>query len=111
MQPQSVRQIHVVFKSRPPPGVAKLQQGTGSSQAVSQIQQDAQKLKTMLQSGIYYVKLVGELPSTTADSIKWTFEFKDTPEAARARTITRLVSRTHFEEGNPTAFLKLFGFE
>ena len=110
MQPQEVREIHVIFKSRPPPGAIKLQQGTGSSQAVSQIQQDAQKLKTMLQSGIYFVKMIGEI-SASKNEINWTFEFKDTPDAGKVKTTTRLISRTKFEDGKPLAFLNGFGFE
>ena len=65
MQPQHVEQIHLVFKARQPAGLEKVQ-GSGSSQANSQQQQDVQKLRTMLQSGIYFTQLVGTIDDDDA---------------------------------------------
>lgn len=126
MQPQHVGEIHLVFKARAPPGAARVQ-GTSAAQGNSQQQQDFQRLKTMLQSGIYFVQVIGSVPKTPdadttrngineAEALKsgritWTFEFKDTPEAGQQRTNTRLVSRTLFEHGDLLAFLNLFGYE
>lgn len=133
MQPQHVEEIHAVFKARQPAGLETLQ-GSGSSQANSQQQQDLQKLRTMLQSGVYFVKLVGTVMDRHATHdhegdgevwtngngsqrlpndprIDWVFEFKDTPEAGQQTTNTRLVSRTKFLNGDMVAFLNLFGYE
>lgn len=114
MQPQDVREIHLVFKTRVPPGLEKVQ-GTGGSSSNAQQQQDLQRIKNMLQSPIYLVKLVGTIndQALTGESpnVSWTLEFKDTPEVAKQPISTRLVSRIELEEGNLTAFLDLFGFE
>src|SRR5689334_12115134 len=60
MQPQHAQEIHLVFKARQPAGLEKVQ-ASSSSQANSQQQQDAQKIRTMLQSGVYFVQLVGTI--------------------------------------------------
>jgi len=133
MQPQHVEEIHLVFKARQPAGLEAVQ-GSGSSQANSQQQQDLQKLRNMLQSGVYFVKLIGTIVDKDAThdhegdgevctngdafqrlpnrrSIDWVFEFKDTPEAGQQATITRLISRTKFADGDRIAFLNFFGYE
>lgn len=133
MQPQHVEEIHLVFKARQPAGLEAVQ-GSGSSQANSQQQQDLQKLRNMLQSGVYFVKLVGTIVDNDAThdhegdgealtdgngsqrlpnrrKIDWVFEFKDTPEAGQQATNTRLISRTKFVDGDMIPFLNLFGYE
>lgn len=133
MEPRDVEEIHLVFKARQPAGLEKVQV-SGGSQATSQQQQEVQKLRTMMQSGVYYVQLVGTIidsdgirehkeaheASTNGDArhqrsnsrrIDWTFEFKDTPEAGQQATNTRLISRTTIQDGEMTAFLNLFGYE
>jgi len=133
MQPQHAEEIHLVFKARQPVGLEKVQ-GSGSSQANSQQQQDVQKLRTMLQSGVYFVQLVGTIvngdiaredkndteastngnePHRLSDArrIEWAFEFKDTPEAGLQAANTRLISRTSLIGGELIPFLDLFGFE
>lgn len=133
MQPQHVEEVHLVFKARQPAGLDKMQ-SSGSSQANSQQQQEVQKLRTMLQSGVYFVQLIGKIgdrstiteyneayeagtngdaPQQSSDSrkVEWTFEFKDTPEAGQQATNTRLISRTNFEDGDLIPFLSLFGYE
>lgn len=133
MQPQYVEEIHLVFKARIPPGLEKVQ-GSGGNQGNQQQQNEIQRLKGMLQSGIYFVQLVGtivadqttiELQNDTGFNIQngeltggrsrqkvnWWFEFKDTPESTKQPTNTRLVSRNRFEDGEMIAFMDLFGFE
>lgn len=133
MQPQHTEEIHLVFKARQPAGLEKVQ-GSSSSQANSQQQQDVQKLTTMLQSGVYFVQLVGTIvqgdfaredendaeASTNGKDqqkmpagrwIEWAFEFKDTPEAGQQATNIRFVSHTQFEHGELIPFLDLLGFE
>ena len=114
MQPRDVCEIHLVFKTRVPPGLDKVQ-GTGGSSSNAQQQQELQRVKNMLQSPIYLVKFVGTVDTSSATksnpSISWVLEFKDTPEVVKQPISTRLVSRTDLEDGNLTAFLDLFGFE
>lgn len=114
MQPRDVREIHLVFKTRVPPGLDKVQ-GTGGSSSNAQQLQELQRVKNMLQSPIYLVKLVGTIDTLSAaksvSSVNWVLEFKDTPEVAKQPISTRLVSRTELDGGNLTAFLDLFGFE
>src|SRR6202000_2015626 len=132
MQPQESKEIHLVFKARQPPGL-DLVQSIGASNLASQQQQDLQRLKNMLNAVLYYVHLIGEVlldektkgtededvAMTDGDSgsksedpsVKWTLEFKDTPEAGKQPVSSRLVSRTPIEEGNLIRFLDNFGYE
>lgn len=130
MQPQDVEEVHIILKSRAPPGLEKLQ-GSSSAQGSQQQQQEIQRLKGLLQGGIYNVKLIGKITQKphqktpqingahskdqTADrsgqSIEWTLEFKDTPAAGKQATNTRLTSRTKLGSGNLVAFFDVFGFE
>lgn len=133
MQPQHVEEIHLVFKARTPPGLEKVH-GSGGSQGNQQQQNEIQRLKGMLQSGIYFVQLVGTIVASqtpaelqngqlfdternelvedrTQQKVNWRFEFKDTPESTKQPTNTRLISRTRFEDGEMIAFMDLFGFE
>lgn len=113
MQPRDVQEIHIIFKTRVPPGLDKVQNTGGSSSNVQQ-QQELQKIKNMLQSPIYLVKLVGTVDTHNLhgdQTVTWSLEFKDTPEVAKQPISTRLVSRVALEDGNITSFLDLFGFE
>jgi len=133
MQPQYVEEIHLIFKARTPPGLEKVQ-GSGGNQGNQQQQNDIQRLKGMLQSGIYFVQLIGTIVADqtrvglqddagpkiqtgelvedrTQQKVDWWFEFKDTPESTKQPTNTRLVSRNRFEDGEMIAFLDHFGFE
>lgn len=131
MQPQYTEEIHLVFKARTPPGLEKVQgTTTGGGSGLQQQQQEFQKLRTMLQSGIFFVQLVGSIVQDGNEAsaqnghdvqmngtypegskIEWTFEFKDTPEAAKQPVTTRLVSRTKFDDGDMFGFLDLLGYE
>ncbi|EXJ71333.1 uncharacterized protein A1O5_05139 [Cladophialophora psammophila CBS 110553] len=132
MQPQDAKEIHLVFKARQPPGV-DLVQSIGASHLASQRQQDIQRVKNMLNAGLYYVQLVGEVlpekPARVAEngdvtmtngsggqaaeksSVKWSFEFRDTPDAGKQAVSSRLISRTPMDEGNFIRFLDNFGYD
>lgn len=129
MQPQDAAEIHLVFKARAPSGL-DLVQPIGASNLVSQ--QDVQKIKNMLNAGLYYVQLVGEVLSEAAhgaedgdvamtnghhdsksakSAVRWSFEFKDTPDPGKQAVSTRLVSKIPMDEGDLVKFLDLFGYE
>ncbi|OCT51876.1 Mediator of RNA polymerase II transcription subunit 18 [Cladophialophora carrionii] len=132
MQPQDVREIQLVFKARQPFGL-DLVQSIGASNLASQQQQDLQRVKHMLNAGLYYVHLVGEvLPEKKArrpenedvtmtdantsseakvSTVRWSLDFRDTPEPGKQPVSSRMVSRTPLEEGNLIRFLDNFGFE
>lgn len=134
MQPQNAEEVHIILKSRIPPGLEKVQ-GSSGGQGSQQQQQEIQRLKGLLQGGIYNVKLVGRIstkdqPSDlqengtemrldhteqstnrSGQSIEWTFEFKDTPAAGKQATNVRLISRTKLGNGDLVAFFNVFGFE
>ena len=66
MQPQIIQEVHLVFKARTPAGLDKVQvPGTGGSAGTTQQQQELQKLRTMLQSGLFYVQLVGSIQASS----------------------------------------------
>ena len=127
MQPQAAKVITLVFKARQPPGL-EFVQSIGATNLGPQQQQDLQRVKNMLNAGLYYVHLIGEIVldrkgkggiAETADKIKptpqtpkvrWCFEFKDTPEAGKQPVSYRLISRTPME-GDLTLFMDGFGFE
>lgn len=123
MQPQDVEEVHIILKSRSPPGLEKVQ-GSGSAQGSQQQQQELQRLKGLLQGGIYNVKLVGKVvrqqqnddsqtnaTQPAGPTIEWTLEFKDTPAAGKQPTNIRLISRTKLGGGDIVAFFSVFGFE
>jgi hypothetical protein len=132
MQPRHVREVRLVFKARQPFGL-DLVQSIGASNLASQQQQDLQRVKHMLNAGLYYVHLVGEvLPgknvkrtvtedvamtdvNTSSEAelpiVRWSLDFKDTPEAGKQPVSLRLISRTPMEDGNLTQFLDNFGYE
>ncbi|KAJ9607951.1 Mediator of RNA polymerase II transcription subunit 18 [Cladophialophora chaetospira] len=132
MQPQDAKEIHLVFKARQPPGL-DLVQSIGASNLASQQQQEIQRVKNMLNAGIYHVRLIGAVqgskkikgaengdvvmqdndPIAKSDNttVSWTLEFKDTPEAGKQTVSSRLLSRTPMEGTNLVQFLDGFGFE
>lgn len=112
MQPQDVEQVVLVFKSRVPPGLAKVQ-AKGGTQGVQQ-QSDMQKLTTMLTSGLYFVHCVGAIARDKDASnlhISWTLDFKDTPEAGKQNVTSRLAFRVPISDGDPVEFMTTFGYE
>lgn len=127
MQPKPVKELHLVFKSQSPPGLANVP-STGGSQTASA--QEAQRVGKMLSSGLYYIQLVGniEMRNTKAAngdvtftnghqepdpnlSVKWYLEFKDIPEAGKQPVSSRLVSKTEIIDGDVMAFMQQFGYE
>lgn len=130
MQPQDVEELHIILKSRTPPGLERVQ-GSSSAQGSQQQQQEYQRLKGLLQGGIYNVKVVGKFvrkvnraaqATNGVDSrnqntdrseqiIEWTLEFKDTPAAGKQTTNNRLIARVKLGSGDIVAFFDMFGFE
>ncbi|KAK4949667.1 hypothetical protein LTR10_011508 [Elasticomyces elasticus] len=129
MQPQETLEIHLVFKARPPAGLDHIP-SAGGSQGI--LQPEAQKIRSMLNAGIYYVQVIGEVIQNEPKSVqngdtamtngngvsdsdkptvKWTFDFKDTPDAGKQAVSTRLISRTPLEEGDLVKFLEAFDYE
>jgi len=130
-QPQDATEIHLVFKPRQPPGL-DLVQSIGGSNLASQQQQDMLRFKGMLNGGLYYMQLVGEVvldkkakstengdeemlngssgPKSGKPAVRWMLEFKDTPDAGKQSVSSRMVSRTPME-GNLTKFSDNFGFD
>lgn len=112
MQPQDVRQVVLVFKSKVPPGLAKVQ-AKGGTQGVQQ-QSDMQKLTTMLTSGLFFVHCIGAIGKDDDGSnrrISWTLDFKDTPEAGKQSVTSRLAFKIPITDGDPTDFMTAFGYE
>jgi hypothetical protein len=130
MQPQDIKEIHVIFKATSPPGLDKVQ-SIGASHLANQQGQDTQRIKSMLSGGLYYVQLIGEISSlqkvnsvnsskhegneNTGDVseviVKWSLEFKDTPDPAKSAVSSRLISRIPIEEGRLMKFMASFGYE
>jgi len=129
MQPQDAAEIHLVFRARTPPGLDKIP-SAGGSQGI--LQQDVQKVRTMLNAGLYYVQLIGEVvnderkvaadgdtamkngngnSNTPHPTLRWTLDFKDTPEPGKQAVSTRLLSRTPMDEGDLVNFLDSFGYD
>ncbi|EHY55951.1 Mediator of RNA polymerase II transcription subunit 18 [Exophiala dermatitidis] len=135
MQPQHTIEIHLVFKPRTPAGLERLP-SAGGTQGV--LQQDVQKLKNMLNAGLYYLQLVGEVvpppklkgtekgdvamsdangdanptkstPGTAV--VNWHLDFKDTPEPGKQAVSTRLISRIPINDGDYIQFMNNFGYE
>ncbi|KIW13272.1 hypothetical protein PV08_08459 [Exophiala spinifera] len=130
MQPQKVVEVHLIFKARSPPGLDNIP-SAGGSQGI--MQPEVQKIRAMLNGSLYYVQLVGEValgdtknqldgdvtmttngsgdPSVSQTKIKWTFEFKDTPEAGKQAVSTRLIHKVPLEDGDFVQFLNAFGYD
>ena len=132
MQPKSVQQIHLVFKTQTPVGLQIGSAGRTSSDK----QQEAQRIMRLLSIGVYYVQVVGKVETdkgvrindaklngdvemangVTGQSgeiglLRWQLEFNDTPEAGKQALSTRYVARTPIEDGDVVKFMKQFGYE
>jgi hypothetical protein len=133
MQPQPLQEIHLVFKSQVPPA---LQAGIANTTSSSDKQSETQRTIRMLNTGLYYVqvigrvvtsgdaKRVGEAPdgdvemtngeaSTAVSSrqIRWRLDFKNTPEPGKQTTSVRFVSRISIEDGDVIQFMRRLGYE
>jgi hypothetical protein len=127
MQPKPVEQVVLVFKARPPPGLANLP-GPGEASGKA----DVQRIAKMLTSNIYYVKVIGTVKSTRKAAlsdvqttnahsgrtdvdrtIDWHFEFKDIPDAGTGQATVngRLLYRFDIEGNDLLTFMKQFGYE
>lgn len=127
MQPQETREVHLVFKAQIPTGLSKIP-SAGGSQGVQQ--QNVQNVKNMLTSSLYYVQVVGEVtpkPGQTGNDVdminghdlsivdestlKWTFDFRDTPDPGKQLISSRLISKTPIDDGDVSKFVNHFGYE
>ena len=139
MQPQPVLERHLVFKPRPPPGIANLPSGSGPQGAQ---QQELQKTRQMLNAPLNYVQLVGFLENKEPThkkeqaavsnmnedhgtimtdeedgskedpkTFQWHLEFKDIPEPGKVSAASRAFSRTRFLEGDFIKFMNDLGYE
>ncbi len=139
MQPQPVLERHLIFKPRPPSGLANLPSGSGPQGAQ---QQELQKTRQMLNSPLSYVQLVGSLENKKPTQKKeravvsdmnedhaiiisddeegsregrktfqWYLEFKDIPEPGKVSAASRAFSRTRFLEGDFIKFMNDLGYE
>jgi hypothetical protein len=140
MQPQTVEKLHLIFKARPPPGLAEIQKSSGGgSQGV--VPPEVQKTRTMLSTSLYYIQLVGttqehsghgeenDANGHTWDSgdvimsngdvgdmkksnkLSWVLEFRDTPDPGKQPVSSRLLYRIPILDGDIVKFTKDFGFE
>lgn len=140
MQPQAVEELHLVFKAKPPQGLAEIQKSSGGgSQGV--VPPEVQKTRTMLNASLYYLQLVGTVLAESRDSEKdeanerfsdsvdvvmstgdvgegkemkqlnWVLEFRDTPDPGKQPVTSRLLYRVPVREGEIMKFMKDFGFE
>jgi mediator of RNA polymerase II transcription subunit 18, fungi type len=138
MQPEAVKEIHLIFKAKPPPGLADVQKSSGGgSQGV--VPPEVQKTRSMLNASLYYIQLVGTVQvksqrNNTNDAngdvsasgdvlmadedgqedvkqLKWTLEFRDTPDPGKQPVSSRLLYKTPIVEGDIVKFIEEFGFE
>jgi Med18 protein len=132
MQPKSVREIHLVFKSQTPSAL----QTSASKGDTTEQQQETQRVMRMLTTGLYFAQVVGKVlteehaeanghisngdvemtngqdsKSTDTLKVRWHVEFKDTPEAGKQTLSNRYSSSTAIEDGDIIGFMKKFGFD
>ncbi|RMZ77376.1 hypothetical protein DV737_g4399, partial [Chaetothyriales sp. CBS 132003] len=129
MQPQYVRELHLVYKSIVPPGLRLIPGATNSDRIQSP---EVQRVSKMLTNSLYYVHLVAsieERKTSTVQSgqvkaandtkerqdartVNWRLDFKDIPEPGTQVVTSRLISSIPIEGGTDlVSFMKAFGFE
>lgn len=140
MQPLRCKEVHLIFKARPPAPV-----GTGPPVGGSQdvVQPEIQRTRLLLSGNLFYIQLVGEVVDVSAPNspgnghdgslqsangdvpmtgtmhddsasgtkIQWKLEFRDIPDAGKQPVTVRLMSRTLIQKGDILQFLLNFGFE
>lgn len=135
MQPQAVEALHMIFKAKPPPGLADTQKSSGGgSQGV--VPPEVQKTRSMLNASLYYIQVVGTVQAKSRRShvngdltgsgdvlmangdtldeskkLKWTLEFRDTPDPGKQPVSSRLLYKTPIVEGDIAKFVRNLGFE
>jgi mediator of RNA polymerase II transcription subunit 18, fungi type len=138
MQPQAVEELRLIFKAKPPPGLADVQKSSGGgSQGV--VPPEVQKTRSMLNASLYYIQLVGTVQAksqrnSTDDAsgdvsasgdvlmadedgqedvkqLNWTLEFRDTPDPGKQPVSSRLLYKTPIVDGDIVKFIEDFGFE
>ncbi|KAF7508261.1 hypothetical protein GJ744_009406 [Endocarpon pusillum] len=139
MPPQPVLERHLIFKPRPPPGLANLPTGSGPQ---GPQQQELQKTRQMLNTPLNYVQVVGLLenkeltprkeqpvvPNMNGDhdlimtgdedeseqnrkAFQWYLEFNDIPEPGKVSATSRAASKTRILEGDVIKFMNDLGYE
>ncbi|RMZ84394.1 hypothetical protein DV738_g637, partial [Chaetothyriales sp. CBS 135597] len=126
MQPQHVRELHLVYKSTVPPGLRLIPSATNSDRIQNP---EVQRVSNMLTKSLYHVQLIGTIEAqktaTTVTSangskeqqaapppvVSWRLEFKDIPEPGTQVVTSRLMSSIPIEGGDLPSFMNAFGFE
>jgi hypothetical protein len=140
MQPHAVKELHLVFKAKAPPGIAEIQKSSGGgSQGV--VPPEVQKTRTMLNASLYYIQLVGTAQTESrheeekisngnigasgdvvmsngtvreakdTKQLNWVLEFRDTPDPGKQPVTSRLLYKIPVLEGDTLGFINDFGFE
>ena len=140
MQPEAVEELHLIFKPKPPQGLAEIQKSSGGgSQGV--VPPEVQKTRTMLNASLYYVQVVGTAQAETHSSgredanrhvhqsghllmsdcdvqqdrtrkqLKWTLEFRDIPDPGKQPVTSRLLYKIPILEGDVMKYIQDFGFQ
>ncbi|WEW55435.1 Mediator of RNA polymerase II transcription subunit 18 [Emydomyces testavorans] len=133
MQPDHLYERHLIFKPYRKPGFLKPR--PGGSQDVQA--PEVQRLNKLLNGGLYYVQLVGEVKAAdfgigsvdvamggVTDAEKqggnqydpsnqsWRIEFKDIPDAGTGSAVTsRLISTSRIPYGDIVPMMKAWGYE
>jgi hypothetical protein len=132
MRPVYAQEVHLVFKAQTP---LALRADFPGGNASNDKQQETQRLMRVLNSGIYYMQVVGKSQprknlhsngetngdvhmtngnhssTSKASRIEWFVEFKDTPEAGKQALSSRYIARTKIEEGDVMNFMAQFGYD
>jgi hypothetical protein len=132
MRPVYAQEVHLVFKAQTP---LALRADFPGGNASNDRQQETQRLMRVLNSGIYFMQVVGEVQprkklhtngetngdvhmnngnhssTSKASRIEWFVEFKDTPEAGKQALSSRYTARTKIEEGDVMNFMARFGYD
>ena len=138
MQPQAVEELHLIFKAKPPLGLAETQKSSGGgSQGV--VPPEVQKTRSMLNASLYYVQMVGTVKTQSSNvkrdnktggtdgtdnvfmsdgdsqragkQLRWTLEFRDTPDPGKQPVSSRLLFKTPIVDGDIVKFVQDLGFE
>jgi hypothetical protein len=140
MQPVAVEELHLVFKAKPPPGLAELQKSSGGgSQGV--VPPEVQKTRTMLNASLYFIQIIGTAKAESKQEdektsegdpidggdvpmsdghvqevkpskpLNWVLEFRDTPDPGKQPVTSRLMYKIPILDGDIAEFINDFGFE
>ena len=126
MQPQQVKELHLVFKPTIPPGAQLISRATD----VNRIQTpEIQRITKGLTSSLNTAQLIGTFENTTRDgltndvdmsnggstatterTIRWSLVLQDIPEAGTQTLSSRQTYTVPIDGGDPMLFMSAFGF-